>query len=148
MKYFWVSLTTVTPLLEIKSFKKKEGRCGLSREELLIGSGQWTQVLIFSMFPWPLFPGGSENGREFTCNAGDLGLIPGSGRYPEKGMITHFSSLAWRVPWAEESDFHGQRGLAGYSPQGHKESDRNGWATDTFTTFNLSEPHWLDEAKC
>jgi len=41
------------------------------------------------------------------------------------GKITHFSILAWRVPWAEEYDFHGQRGLEGYSPQGHKESDRN-----------------------
>ena len=26
-------------------------------------------------------PGGSH-GKEFACNAGDLGLIPGSGRYP------------------------------------------------------------------
>ena len=30
------------------------------------------------------FPGGS-NGEEFACNAGDLGSIPGSGRYPGKG---------------------------------------------------------------
>ena len=27
------------------------------------------------------FPGGSD-GKESTCNAGDLGLIPGLGRYP------------------------------------------------------------------
>ena len=30
------------------------------------------------------FPGGSE-GKESTCNVGDLGLIPGSGRSPGKG---------------------------------------------------------------
>ena len=30
------------------------------------------------------FPGGS-NGEEFACNAGDLGSIPGWGRYPGKG---------------------------------------------------------------
>ena len=30
------------------------------------------------------FPGGSE-GKEFACNAGDQGSIPGSGRYPGKG---------------------------------------------------------------
>ena len=30
------------------------------------------------------FPGGS-NGKESTCNAGDLGLIPGSGRSPGEG---------------------------------------------------------------
>ena len=30
------------------------------------------------------FPGGS-NVEEFACNAGDLGSIPGWGRYPGKG---------------------------------------------------------------
>ena len=30
------------------------------------------------------FPGGSE-GKESACNAGDLGLIPGSGRSPGRG---------------------------------------------------------------
>ena len=30
------------------------------------------------------FPGGSD-GKESACNAGDLGLIPGSGRSPEEG---------------------------------------------------------------
>ena len=33
----------------------------------------------------------------------------------EKGMATHSSILAWRIPWTED--------LAGYSPWGHKESD-------------------------
>ena len=83
------------------------------------------------------FPGSSDD-RESVCNAGNPGLIPGSGRsageergYPlqgswtslvaqlvknlpamretcvqslvwedplEKGMATHFSILAWRIP--------------------------------------------------
>ena len=30
------------------------------------------------------FPGGSA-GKESTCNAGDLGLIPGLGRFPGEG---------------------------------------------------------------
>ena len=30
------------------------------------------------------FPGGAS-GKEFTCNAGDMGLIPGSGRSPGEG---------------------------------------------------------------
>ena len=48
------------------------------------------------------FPGGSD-GKESTSNAGDLSSIPGSGRFPlEKGMATHISILAWRIPWAEE----------------------------------------------
>ena len=37
------------------------------------------------------FPGGS-NGKESTCNAGDLG----------SGMATHSSILAWRIPWTEK----------------------------------------------
>ena len=30
------------------------------------------------------FPGGSDS-KESACNAGDLGLIPGSGRFPGEG---------------------------------------------------------------
>ena len=33
----------------------------------------------------------------------------------EKGMATHSSILAWRIPWTEEPE--------GYSPWGRKESD-------------------------
>ena len=47
------------------------------------------------------FPGGSD-GKESACNAGDLDLIPCLGRFPEKGMATHFSILVWRIPWTEE----------------------------------------------
>ena len=43
------------------------------------------------------FPGGSE-GKESTCNVGDLGSIPGLGRSPEGGMAVHSSILAWRIP--------------------------------------------------
>ena len=53
------------------------------------------------------FPGGS-GGKEFDCNAGDLGLIPGLGRSPP-------------VLFPRES--HGERSLAGYSPSGGKELD-------------------------
>jgi len=28
--------------------------------------------------------------------------IPGSRRSLEKGMATHYSIFAWRIPWAEE----------------------------------------------
>ena len=40
--------------------------------------------------------------KESACNAGDPGSIPGLGRSPEKGMATHSSILAWKVPWTEE----------------------------------------------
>ena len=49
-------------------------------------------------------PGGSA-GKESACNAGDLGWIPGLGRFPEegKGYPLQYSGL--------------------YSPWGSKESD-------------------------
>ena len=57
-----------------------------------------TYVKLTNLF---IFSGGSY-GKESACNAGDLGLIPGSGRSLEKGMATHSSILAWRIPWTEE----------------------------------------------
>ena len=36
------------------------------------------------------------------ANLGDVGLIPGLGRSLKKEMATHFSLLAWRIPWTEE----------------------------------------------
>ena len=61
------------------------------------------------------FPGGSV-GKESTCNAGDLGLIPGSGRSPGEGKGNPLQYSCLENPL-------GQRSLAGYSPWGHKESD-------------------------
>ena len=50
------------------------------------------------------FPGGSA-GKESACNAGNLGLIPGSGRSPGRspGEGNIYSSiLDWKIPWTEE----------------------------------------------
>ena len=47
------------------------------------------------------FPGGSEV-KASARDAKDLGLIPGSGAPLEKGMATHSSILAWRIPWTEQ----------------------------------------------
>ena len=48
------------------------------------------------------FPGGSD-GKESACNAGDPASIPGLGRNLEKGMATHSSILAWRIPMDREA---------------------------------------------
>ena len=55
-----------------------------------------------------------HSGKESACQAGDMGLIPGLGRFP------------WRRKWQPVPVFlpgisHGQRSLAGYNPWGHKE---------------------------
>ena len=44
-----------------------------------------------------VFPIGSVL-KNLTANLGDAGLIPMSGRYPEEGIVIHFSVLAWRNP--------------------------------------------------
>ena len=57
-----------------------------------------------------------SDGIESACSAGDLDLIPGSGRF------------SWRREWLPTPVFlpgesHRQRSLADYSPRGRKESD-------------------------
>ena len=47
------------------------------------------------------FSGGSD-GEESASNERDPGSIPGSEDPLEKGMATHSSILAWRIPWTEE----------------------------------------------
>ena len=47
------------------------------------------------------FPGSSD-GKASACSAGDSGLIPGSGRSPEKEMANHSSTHAWKIPWMEK----------------------------------------------
>ena len=47
------------------------------------------------------FPGGSVV-KNPPANAGDVGLLPGSGDPLEKGMASHCSILAWRIPWTED----------------------------------------------
>ena len=37
--------------------------------------------------------------KKSNCNAGDLGSIPGLEDPLERGKATHFSILAWRIPW-------------------------------------------------
>ena len=48
------------------------------------------------------FPGGLD-GRESTCNAGDLGSIPGLGRSPGGGHGNDSSILTWRIPMNREA---------------------------------------------
>ena len=55
------------------------------------------------------------SGKESTCNAGDTGLIPGSGRSPGGGNGNP-------TPVFLPGKSHGQRRLVGSNPRGHKES--------------------------
>ena len=53
--------------------------------------------------------------KNLPANAGDMGWIPGSGRFPGGGQPT---------PVFLPGESHQQRNLVGYSPYGCKESDR------------------------
>ena len=57
-------------------------------------------VLLF-VIPWNKIDGNNL----IIENAGDAGLIPGSGRSPGEGNGNNplqYSSGAWRIPWTEE----------------------------------------------
>ena len=57
--------------------------------------------------------------KNLPANAGDIrdvGSVPGLGRFPAGGHGSPFQYSCLK-------ESHGQRSLAGYGPQGHKESD-------------------------
>ena len=58
---------------------------------------------------------GVSDGKESTCNVGDLGSIPGLGKSPGGGHGNPLQSCL--------ESAHGQKCLACYSPWGHRESD-------------------------
>ena len=89
--------------------------------------------------PTPVFLGfpGDSDGKESTCNVGDLGSVPGLGRSPGEGhgYPLHYSCL---------ENPHGQRSLAGYSPQGRKESDMTEHSTALLQMARLCKPLFLN----
>ena len=41
--------------------------------------------------------------KNLPANEGNTDLIPGLGRSPKEEMATHSRSLAWEIPWIENS---------------------------------------------
>ena len=80
----------------------------------------------------------AQMGKKSACNAGDLGLIPKSGRSPgeENGYRLQYSCL---------EELHEQRSLVGYSLCGHK-SDMTEQVTHTHT-HTLKSPLDCKEIK-
>ena len=73
------------------------------------GNKNWGEQNSF-LYLFFKFPRSSE-GKESACDAGDLGLIRGSGRVPGEEIATHTSILAWEIPWTKEP--------GGLQPRGH-----------------------------
>ena len=69
---------------------------------LMIKHGNMTHILIHG------FPGGSD-GKESACNAGDPGLLPGSGRSPEErnGYPLQYYQENSVVGWTWSAKVHG-----------------------------------------
>ena len=102
----------VKPLRFPGSSAGKESLCNAGEPGLVPGSESSPGEGVG--YPLQLFlgfPGGSD-GKESALNVGDLGLIPGLGRSPGggRGNPPQYSCL---------ENPHGQRSLAGYSPQDH-----------------------------
>ena len=73
-------------------------------QETLVQFLSQEDLLEKDRLPTPVFlgvPGGSDS-KESAYNAVDLGSAPGLGRSLQEGMATHSSTVAWRIPWAEE----------------------------------------------
>ena len=62
------------------------GKCRRPQFDSWVGKIHWRRgrLLVF------LGISGGSNGKESTCNAGDLSLIPGSGRFPGEGNGSPF----------------------------------------------------------
>ena len=94
-------------------------------------TGQWdynyvcTLLKVFAFPPAAIgFPGGSD-GKLSAYNAETWVWSLGRKDPLEKGMATHSSIPAWRLPWTEEpGKLH---------PWDHKESDMTEWLTLSFS---------------
>ena len=72
--------------------------------------------------------------KYLTINVGDPGSIPGSWRSPEEAMVTHSSTLAWKIPWMEDP---GRLQFMGSQRAGHN------WVTSLLLSlYSLEEKLW------
>ena len=61
----------------------------------------FSKVIQLYIYMYLGFPLGSVV-KESLCNEGDLGSMPGLGRYAQKDMTNLSRILAWRISWTEE----------------------------------------------
>ena len=109
-------------------------RWSIVKKTVPLATEQMLNLLYLAVSLYRGFPGGSEV-KASACNAGDLGSIPGSGRFP------------WRRKWQPTPVFlpgesHRRRSLVGYTVHGVAKSwTRLSYFTFPFINFLLcSEP--------
>ena len=74
-------------------------QCRRPQFDSCVGKIHWRRDRLPTLV-FLVFLGGSD-GKESTCNVGDLGSIPDWEDPLEEGMATHSSILAWRIPTEE-----------------------------------------------
>ena len=91
-------------------------------------------------------PRHGTSGKEPSCNAGDTGLIPNSGRSLGEGNSNPFQYYCWRIPWTEEAGRLQSMGLqrvrqdlATKQDQQHPHSGYRRASKITFCVWCLSE---------
>ena len=98
--------------------------------------------LLHRYAPFWGFPGVSDS-KESVWDAGDLGWCPGWEGPLEKGMATHSSILAWRIPRTVEP--------GGLQSMGSQRVGQD-WMINTFTfhfqnRFPMSQPDYAEKNK-
>ena len=68
--------------------------------KIQVATGNFDSICLYAQKC--VVPPCSSDGKESTCNVGDLGLIPELGRSPGEGNGSHCIILTWRMPWIEE----------------------------------------------
>ena len=115
----------------------------LQQRTTRIGRRIWFQGLLLTSC-WQLwgFPGSSA-GKEPLCNAGDLSLIPGSGRSPGGG-IGYPLQYFWSSLVAQRLKIHLQCGRPGFDPWVGKIPWRRAWQPTP--VFLPGEFPWTEES--
>ena len=99
------------------------------------------------------FPGGSVV-KNLSTNERNVGLIPGSGRFPGEANGNPSSILAWRIPWTEEPGGLQSMGLQRFGHDWshlactHIQKDLLGHKETLFLIFENSPycfPRWLHQ---
>ena len=93
---------------------RQEHKCSHNKPSNINYRSEWdwhrshnvTLVLILDIYSTKRvnlgFPGGSDS-KASTCNAGDLGSIPGSGKSPGEGNGSPLQYYCpWKISWTEE----------------------------------------------
>ena len=75
-----------------------------------------------------------------SANAGDMGLVPGSGGSLEEEMATHSSLLAWETSWTEEGGGLQRMGLQRI---GHDRATEHAHVTEEQYKISLNMRCWV-----